>query len=82
MPTEGFRAPIKSRAMQIVERRLGAPLEQWIAERYEAGATQEEIGVELGIEGATVSRWMRELGIEARFPGQRKPSDSTAESAA
>jgi hypothetical protein len=79
MAVEGFRGPIKSRAMQIIERRLGVPLEQWIADRYAAGATQEEIGAELGIEGATVSRWMRELGLEARYSGRGKdPSESAA----
>jgi hypothetical protein len=60
----------KSRAMLRVEARLGEPLEAWLAARYQT-QTQPQIASELGVSGATVSRWMRELGIEARFPGQR-----------
>lgn len=64
----------KSRAMLRVEARLGRPLEEYFAERYET-ATQEQIAKELGVSGASVSRWMQELGIETRFPGQRPPSE-------
>ena len=56
--------------MLRVEARLGRPLETYFAERYET-LTQPQIAEELGVSGATVSRWMAELGIEARFPGQR-----------
>ena len=67
----------KSRAMLRMERKLGRPLETFLAERYE-GRTQEQIADELGVSGATVSRWMRELGIEARLQGQRPPEAVTA----
>lgn len=60
----------KSRAMLRVERRLGRTLEAYLAERYET-LTQPQIAEELGVSGATVSRWMNELGIESRLPGQR-----------
>lgn len=60
----------KSRAMLRVERRLGRPLEEYLAEQYQT-KTQTEIATELGVSGASVSRWMLELGIETRFPGQR-----------
>jgi transposase len=63
----------KSRAMLRVEARIGRTLEEYFAERY-ATASQEQIAAELKVSGATVSRWMRELGIETRFPGQRPPA--------
>jgi transposase len=63
----------KSRAMLRVERALGRPLEEFLAERYRT-QTQPQIAAELGVSDATVSRWMRELDIEARFPGQRPPA--------
>ena len=65
--------PIKTRPMQVVERRLQRPLEQFLAERYiTEGRTQAEIGEEIGVHPTTVTRWMQLLGIEARFPGPRK----------
>ncbi len=60
----------KSRAMRRVEGRLGRPLEEYLEEKYRT-LTQEEIAGELGVSAASVSRWMRELAIETRFPGQR-----------
>lgn len=60
----------KSRAMLRVEARIKRPLEEYLAERYQV-ATQTAIAAELGVSNASVSRWMQELGIEARFPGQR-----------
>lgn len=67
----------KSRAMIRVEKRLGRSLEEYFAERYEA-ATQEQMAAELEISTASVSRWMNELGIETRFPGQRPPASASA----
>lgn len=63
----------KSRAMLRVEDKIGRRLEDFLAERY-LTRTQPQIAAELGVSGATVSRWMRELDIEARFPGQRPPA--------
>jgi len=62
---------LKTRPMRVVESRLERPLEDYIRERYVAGSTQAEIARELGVNNATISRWMSLLGIEARFPGQR-----------
>ena len=62
----------KSRPMQVVEARIGQSLEEFIRERYEAGKTQREIATELGVTDGTISRWMVQLGIEARFPGPRR----------
>lgn len=59
--------------MLRVEERLGRLLEEYLAERYQT-QSQTQIADELGVSGATVSRWMRELDIEARFPGQRPPT--------
>ena len=70
----------KSRAMLRVEGRLGRPLEKFFEDRYQV-ATQEQIAEELGVSAATVSRWMRELGVETRFQGQRPPA-TTAEAIA
>lgn len=67
----------KSRAMLKVERRIGRPLEEFFAEAYQK-KTQTQIAAELGISGASVSRWMDELGIEARLQGQRPPSTTEA----
>ena len=59
--------------MQTVEHRLGEPLEVYLTRRYhEDGLTLREVGAELNLSVGTVSRWLTALGIEARFPGQRK----------
>jgi CRP-like cAMP-binding protein len=63
----------KSRAMVRMEQRLQRPLEEYLAERY-LTLTQPQIAAELGVSDATVSRWMRELDVEARLPGQRPPA--------
>ena len=58
--------------MRRVRSRLGRPLEDYLAERYEQdGLTTTEIGHELGLSSATVRRWLMHYGIELRFPGQR-----------
>jgi len=62
--------------MQRVERRIGRPLEEYLAAAYRS-KTQEQIGIELGVDRSTVNRWMLALDIEARFPGQ-KPPDAEA----
>jgi DNA-binding transcriptional MocR family regulator len=58
--------------MRRVEARIGRPLEEFLAERYRQ-RTQEQLADELGVDRSTVNRWMRDLDIEARFPGQRPP---------
>lgn len=59
--------------MQVVERRIGRPLEEHLRQRYVVeGKTTYEIGAELDVHPSTVQRWMALLGIEARFPGPRK----------
>jgi hypothetical protein len=65
-------APIKTRGMQVIERQLNEPIEVFLERRYlREGATTTEIGVELKLNESTISRWLRELSIPARLPGQR-----------
>jgi transposase len=59
--------------MLRVEKRIGRELEGYLAEAYQS-KTQEQIAAELGVDRSTVNRWMRDLDIEARFPGQRPPT--------
>lgn len=63
--------------MVRVEARLGRSLEDYLAEKYQT-LTQPQIAAELGLSDATISRWMRELDIEARLPGQRPPEQVPA----
>lgn len=68
--------PYKTRAMRKVEQRIGRSLEDYLAAEY-ATKTQREIAASLladfgvKVNHATVNRWMSDLGIEARFPGQK-----------
>lgn len=75
-----FPAHLKTKAMLVLEHRLGEPMEDYLRRRYvDEGATTHQIGQELGLNNATVSRWLSLLGIEARFPGQRgKPAEALA----
>ena len=58
---------IKTPSMQVIEQRLGRPLEDVLRELYEErGLTQVQIAAELKVEQAQVSRWMRHLGIQTR----------------
>ncbi len=64
--------------MLRAEAKLGRPLEDWFEEKYQT-LTQPQMAAELKALGlkvsdASISRWMRELGIEARLPGQRPPA--------
>lgn len=75
-----FPAHLKTKAMLVLEHRLGEPMEDYLRRRYlDEGATTNQIGDELGLNNATVSRWLGSLGIEARFPGQRgKPAEAVS----
>jgi transposase len=71
--------PIKTRPMQVVEQRLGRPLEEYLADRYTRdGLSTYEIGAEIDVHPSTVTRWMALLRIEARFPGPRRQPTDTA----
>lgn len=57
--------------MQLAEARLGRPLEDVISELYvDRGLMQREVAAHLDIDTGTLSRWMRELGIDARPKGR------------
>ena len=71
---------LKSRGMQLVEHRLERPLEEVLTELYHGEhLTVKQVGERLGVSGASVSRWMAELGIEARYIGpERVPPEKVA----
>jgi hypothetical protein len=77
-----FPAHLKTRGMLVMEHRLGEPIESYLHRRYIVdGATTITIGADLGLNNATVSRWLRDLGIETRLTGQRgvpAPSEAVA----
>jgi len=63
----------KTRGMLLIEARIGRPLEDYLADRYlRDGLTTLQIADELGVNNGTVSRWMAQLGIEARYLGPRR----------
>jgi transposase-like protein len=61
-------ATIKSRAMQIVEHRMGEPVEQVVRRLYAEGMSQQRIAEVIGISRRTVIYWMQAFGIETRDP--------------
>jgi DNA-binding transcriptional regulator LsrR (DeoR family) len=59
--------------MRRIEERRGIDLEAFVRDLYEVQhKTQQEIAAELGIDVATVSRWMAKLGIETRLFASEK----------
>jgi DNA-binding MarR family transcriptional regulator len=70
---EVVQAPIKTLGMQLIERQLGRPLEEYLREQYlKRERTQREIAEDLGVDVGSVSRWMERLGIPSRRIGYRK----------
>ena len=54
--------------MRRLQDRRGIDLEAFLRDRYQVqGKTQTEIADELGVDAATISRWMARLGIETRL---------------
>ena len=59
--------------MQLVEARLGRPVHEYLHDAYIVQERpQAEIAAEIGVDAATVSRWMRKFGIQSRVIGHRK----------
>ena len=57
----------KTLGMQVVELRLGRPIEDVIREwHYDDGLSQQEVAARLGLSSGTLSRWMERLGIPVR----------------
>lgn len=53
--------------MQLVEHRLGQPLEHYFREQYvDRRRSQAEIAADLDVDVGSVSRWMARLNIGAR----------------
>jgi transposase-like protein len=62
----------KTKSMQLLQARRGKPLEEDLRQMYVVeGRTLAEIGAELGVGVSTLSRWLSQLGIEARPTGTR-----------
>ena len=62
---------ILTRDQQILQARLGEPLDVWLRRRYlEDGLTLREIASEVGFGVPALSRWLRQFGIEARRQGR------------
>jgi hypothetical protein len=65
--------------MQQVEARLGRDLGDYLRDAYGVRElAQVDIAAEIGVDAATVSRWMRRFGIEARVIGHRKTRRAAA----
>lgn len=66
---------VKSRHQQIVEARLGEPIDEVLRRLYVTeGLSQAEIGLRLGVSRNAVVRWMAQCEIETRFG----PSEAVA----
>jgi transposase len=59
--------------MQVVEGRIGEPLEAYLRRKYlDDGLTDREIGPLLGVDYSTIARWRAHFDIEGRAMGPRK----------
>jgi len=62
-----------TRGMQVVEERVGRPIAQFLQDEYVVRErNQWEIAQEVGVDEATISRWLRSFGIPTRVIGHRK----------
>lgn len=63
---------VLTRDQQFVQADLGVALEDYLAHQYtKDGRTLSEIAAALHRDPATISRWLRQFGIEARRQGRR-----------
>lgn len=62
----------KTPAMEALEAIHGRPIDVLIKERYEAGDSQRQIAAHLGVNVATVSRYMRAMSLPVRRFGWRR----------
>ena len=66
-------SPTATIGMQLVESRLGRPVREYLHDAYIVQERpQADIAAEIGVDAATVSRWMRRFGIQSRVIGHRK----------
>lgn len=68
----------KTPAMLELEAIFGRPIEDLIRERYEAGETQRQIADALGVNVATVSRYMKALNLPVRRFGWKRSAKALA----
>lgn len=60
---------IKSHAQQVIEHRIGEPIEVALERLYVGrGMTQAQVASALGVSRQTIVRWCADLGIETRSP--------------
>jgi hypothetical protein len=65
--------------MRQVEERIGQPLRLYLLDAYIVRErSMRQIGTEIGVDVATVSRWMRQLGIPPRYVGYTGKGRSAA----
>lgn len=66
---QNFGSPVKTRAMQLVEFRLGIDLPEYLNEHYvEQGRLLRDIAEDLGVDIGTVSRWKDHFRLERKEP--------------
>lgn len=59
--------------MQEIEAREGRPIDEIVRDLYEhQGLTLEQAAGKLGITKSALSRWLPQLGIQARRTGPRR----------
>lgn len=64
---------LKSPQQQLLEAEHGRDLAGLVREWYETdGMSQAEIAEKLGLDASTISRWMRQWGIQLRYGVARK----------
>jgi len=70
------KSVLRTKAMQVIEQKLGEPLEVFLRRRYQVDErTTVEIALELDVNPGTVSRWMAHFDIPARLTGSRRPTE-------
>ena len=73
MESGNTRPVLKTRAMQVVEITHGEPIDDLLRRLYLTEClTQAEVADRLGLDQGTVSRWMREFGIDVPVIGPRR----------
>lgn len=72
---ENSRPVLKTRAMQVVEIEHGEPVGALLRRLYVTeGMSQAAIAQRLGLDQGTVSRWMRDFGVDVPVIGPRRRS--------
>jgi hypothetical protein len=75
------RRPPETSSYRVANRALAGRLPQRLRARSEAGASVDEItdwlhGQGISVSRETVRRWMRDLGVQRRGRGGRRPPDA------